>query len=227
MIAQGRSFKRDPKTTLNEKLENEVKRATYSSNKFYKNLNTDCIKEKLNIPENGEKKISKLDAEVLMAKTLTSCSGFEESDYWKQIINNIYGDPIYTTSPEDSSCIKLNLRKLNSNLKLVKNFDSESMTDDDKEFCDEKTKFDDFETRMMITDILELPKLWKGIDYVSIFTCGVMDFNKLNEIILTLKLFSISNEKNADESEIESVAQNITKHIDQVYSCRISKLNDK
>ena len=100
------------KWTLNKKLENVVSRSSYSDDKFYKNLNIDCIKEKLQLSENGDKEIFRLEAEVLMTKALTSCSEFGAVEYFMDTIKQKPGHSIFETEPDDLPCFQLYLHKL-------------------------------------------------------------------------------------------------------------------
>ncbi|CAH1734359.1 unnamed protein product [Chironomus riparius] len=213
------------KWTLNKNLENVVTRSLYSNDKFYKNLNTDCIKEKLKLSENGDKEIFRLESEVLMTKAITSCSEFGAVEFFKNAIRHKPGHSVFDTKSDDLPCTKLNLHKLDPTSCLVKSFNPESMSDDEKEYCDEKTKADDFNTRMMISDAIGVPKIWKGIDYVSNFTCGAFDLMNLRKIVFKMQILWNAEEGQTDEAEIEDFAVILADTVDQVFNCRMSKLS--
>ena len=213
------------KWTLNKKLENIVSRSSYTDDKFYKNLNIDCIKEKLKLSENGDKEIFRLEAEVLMTKAITLCSEFGAVEYFKDAIKHKPGHSIFNTEPDDLDCFKVFLSKLDPTSELVNNFNPESMSNDEKEYCDEKTKADDFNNRMMISEAIGVPKIWKGFDYISNFTCSAFDLMKLRKTFLTMQIIWNGDEIQVNESEIENIAISFADTVDLVFTCRMSKLS--
>lgn len=131
---------------------------------------------------------------------------------------------IFETKPEDIPCAKLKLHQLDPTFELIKDFNPESIDEDEKMYCDEKTKADDFNTRMMISEALELPRIWKGIDHLSNFVCGAFDLPKLTKTFYTMQI--LWHGSKIDESIIDDIARCFAETIDKIFECRMSKLNN-
>lgn len=81
-ISESLSERKENKFTLNKELERVALKSSWTKDKFYKNLNISCITEKLKLSENGDKEIFKPEAEILMTKAITSCSEYDEIEFW-------------------------------------------------------------------------------------------------------------------------------------------------
>lgn len=223
-ISESLGGRKEYKSTLNKELDRVADKSSYTEDKFFKNLNISCITEKLKLSENGDKEIFKAETEILMMKAITSCSEFDEIEFWKDGLNRKPGHSIFEAEPEDIPCAKLKLHQMDPTFELIKDFNPESINEDEKMYCDEKTRADDFNTKKMISEALELPRLWKGIDHLSNFMCNSFDMTKFTKIFYTMQILWHGNKVN--ESIIDNIARSFAEIIDKAFECRMSKLNN-
>lgn len=213
------------KTTLNRRFEIFKNGLEFDAN--FDEFDLDCIREKLKLTENGEKEILSLEGTFLVSKAADSCSVSGEVERIKKMLKERSNRPMFRIGLADIHCTKYILQKLNSNLKLIQEFIPESMNEDERKFCEKKSKFEEFMGKFVVSEELEFPRIWNDIDYISNFTCGAASFNKLKEFYFIKEYFGIEEKSKIDDSDVENVATALVRIADNVFNCRMSKINGK
>ncbi|KAL7012385.1 hypothetical protein ACKWTF_014818 [Chironomus riparius] len=178
--------------------------------------NFDCIKEKLKLPQIGQQELPILEAQFLSAKALTACSSQDETELLKNILNKFSKNHQIQMTDEDKMCTKMTLQTLDATSKFVENFNKNSMTDIEKEACDERVKVD----KSGLDE--ELGKI-SNEDFTT-FTCGRLNKDVIYKFMCTFGLVIDEVDDELRNTEMDKLVGDVLMKIDEVFDCRIGKL---
>lgn len=222
--ASNQNVKRN-KTTLNKRFEIFKNGLEFDAN--FDEFDLKCIREKLKLTENGEKEILSLEGTFLVSKAADTCSVSGEIERKKKSLKERSYRPIFRIGLADIPCTKLILQKLNPNLKSIQEFDPESMEEDERKFCEQKSTFEEFMGKFIISEELKFPRLWKDDDYIFNFTCGATSFIELKKLYFIKEYFGIEEESKINDSDVENIAKIMVRIADNVFNCRMNIINNK
>jgi len=80
---------------------------TNAYKKYIKNINFDCLKEKLNLPENGGKSVTKLEGRIVVSSAYLKC--FQEDEV--ELLNFLTIELGLNKDEELNTCTQLKLTK--------------------------------------------------------------------------------------------------------------------
>lgn len=180
--------------------------------------NYDCIKEKLKLSQIGQKELSSTEAQFLLSKTISACSGQAESELLKLILNQFSKNYQIQMTDEDLLCTKLTLQKFNPSSKFVENFNQNEMTKVEKESCEERVRTDRSGLER------ELRKI--GNEEFSAFTCGKLNSDEIYKYMCTFGLITDEIDAKLRDSEMEMLVEDAVKKIGEVFECRMNKLTN-
>jgi len=214
------------KMTLNqayEKVERESKQISGQINskfeKFMKNLNLDCVKEKVKLSQNGNKQLMEIEMFILMVKSVTACSGHDANDFWKILIEENLPKRKFQMTPSDLQCVKLHFQRQYPESRLVEDFNKNLLTEAQIQACDEEIK----EKDSHIEDGIE--RIIGGSD-LSTITCGVLDVPKVKSILYKMSLMANVNKSEFVKLEVEKLPSIFTELADKIYDCIMIRFDE-
>ncbi|CAG9810860.1 unnamed protein product [Chironomus riparius] len=223
-ISQCQAQQEPSKMSLNQAYQKIEKESTKSSGfnpkleKFLKNLNLNCIKEKLKLSENGDKQLKDIEIMILVTKSITACSGHDASEFWKAFIEDNMPKGNFKMSAKDLQCVKLNYKHNNPESRLVSDFDVNSLTEAQIQACDEEIKEKDSHLEDGIARTID------GSD-LKIITCGVLDVPKVKNILYKMSILANVNNSVLVNSEVEKLPEMFVQLVDKIFDCIIARLD--
>jgi len=180
--------------------------------------NFDCIKEKLKLSETGDKELSSIETQFLLAKAAIECSNRSESEFLKIHLNKFSELLSSTLEHDDIQCTKFALQKLDPNSKFLENFDENSMTDEKQEACEERVSRD----KSGLQKDLNIIK----IEDISKFTCINLNVDTIYKYMSKFTLIAVESDEQLKDSEMDKLIEAIVKKSDEIFECRINNLSN-
>lgn len=184
--------------------------------KFFININYDCIEAKIKLHENGEKEMSSTELEVLMTKSLTSCSEYGEQEFWKIFVTEVSNSMKSRTVSESRPCLSLALHNLNANSKLIENFDPKSLSAEDINYCNTQI-------RIIDSDIQQETESRVNIDELQTLTCGALNYKEIREAYYTMMIVGSVDDEQLKSSEINKFSQFAVGKVDNIFNCIMAR----
>jgi len=198
---------------LNMKLASATEESGIS--KYTRNVDQNCVQQKLKMSVNGNKKVTFAQAVVSIAIGYLKCYGKTENTAIIEATNEIMG--LYDDIDVDKfgECYLNEIKQLEPTAKLVENFDASQMKLTAEE-CGKHLGDKYFEDSMS--------ELKFYVPDLSAFTCGNFKTDDLK--IFFSKLIILVHEKKEDvkESELEKLRENIATKLFRIFDCVLENL---
>ncbi|KAL7012511.1 hypothetical protein ACKWTF_014896 [Chironomus riparius] len=172
-------------------------------------INHNCVKEKLNLPENGEKSLLKIESKVLLALAKSKCIKSDLIEFLEIFLKILV--PNYFNTEENVVCIKLELQKLEPTSKLVENFTNNGTE------CSTYNNIHPFGIYRWDYEMT--------VGLLNETTCGVLTEDIVN--VIDYKTFLVANEINEElkRSEIQELFAMATEKLQELADCILKKGN--
>lgn len=184
--------------------------------KFFENFNSSCYEDILKLSENGEKELKDEEIQILMMKSIASCSNYEESEFYEVSIEDVSKSQQYNLKDGDLQCYKLALKRMNSTMKFIESFDEKSLATGEIESCEQFFKTKEAELREIIS--------LSGIKDVESFTCGSMDINEVAKMYSTLVVIGSELDSEEKKLDMKNLSNYFVEKMDKIFECIMSKL---
>jgi hypothetical protein len=180
--------------------------------KIIRNADKNCVQEKLNMTENGNKTIN-------YAQALTSIGIGYLKCYDKTAISELFNE--FFEDDEDihfavyGECYFRALKELEPTSKLVENFNEDQM-EVTKEECDDNLKKDSFDE--WIKDIEE----YSGD--LSTFSCGNLNGDDIRMLLVKSAILSHEINEELKESEVDKLKHLVGYKLNKIFDCVMKNL---
>ena len=193
---------------LNKQIEASSIRSGIS--KFTKNVDQNCVKDKIKMTENGNKKVNLAQAVVSIGIGYLKCYDKSENAAIIEGINDFLELYESTNFFKYGDCYLNELKKLEPTSKLVENFDVNGMELTEEE-CSRHLGEDTYQAMMK--------NLEEYTGDLATFTCG--NFKADDFKLFGMKLVILSFEKNDElkEAEIEKLRETVGSKLNNIFDC--------
>ncbi|CAG9810856.1 unnamed protein product [Chironomus riparius] len=130
--------------------------------KYIKKINFDCIEEKLNLINNGEKSVTVYEGQLVILSSYLKCIDEDQPKLLNLIINSMGLDK----NDDIVDCAKLKLHKIDPKSRFIDNFDIKSVNASYAEYCEIFTSDKGFDE-----SVTNLEELFGPLEE---FTCGAV-----------------------------------------------------
>ena len=184
--------------------------------KFIKNVDRNCLSEKLNLAENGDKIYQPVLMFPVFYGSFLKCLDAELMDDFLDTLVNHYSERAQNYRSGYVECYQLKLQQVDPNSMLIKNFKKELMQLSEEE-CNE---FMDSADYGIFSDKFE-----RDILNISTFTCGAVDKVEAERLWLDFKTIAVTIEDvETKKAENRKILDIFKSKWERIYECLVNRL---
>lgn len=150
--------------------------AANPSSKYTEKINYECIGEKLNLMENGEKLVTIHEGQIIILSAYLKCFDDDEVEFLNFIIIQLG----INKDADFVDCAKLKLQKIEPDSNLLKNFDTKSFNSSMIAFCEYLNKDESFNVIFSKSEQVLGP--------LDKFTCGAISKLDVIKFIINIQV---------------------------------------
>jgi hypothetical protein len=173
-------------------------------------LDRECLDEKLNVKNNGEKIVNEITAAITILPAIALCVD-SERDLLHAFIHFMIG---YIYNDTDTcDCFKLELQKIEPNATILEAFDADNMKKSSDE-CED------------VVDMKELDRLIKEIiGEIDEASCGTLTIDEVRKFMLKIRILRSGGFRKAlARSEKSKLIDFLSVKVEKFVKCRAGKL---
>ncbi|XP_070489865.1 balbiani ring A 67 kDa protein-like [Chironomus tepperi] len=175
-------------------------------------INYDCVKEKLNLPENGENALLEVEAKIVIASAKSKCITVDSLEFSELFMDfAIENDQ---RSERYYSCAKYKLHNIEPTSKLAINYAKDEFNE---KFCK------NYDIQIPVLSNLAFSYDMK-IGELNETTCGVMSFDIYNEISIKTTLLFNEKDKDIRITETKNLFNYATDKLHKLADCILERI---
>jgi hypothetical protein len=171
-------------------------------------IDQECIKEKLNLPQNGHKAIMEHEATVLIVSAKSKCIKTSLFDFGEAFLKFVV--PKSDRTENDTFCVKYKLKNLESNATLSNN-------------DDEKTRCEHYLFEINIYSSLQWDYA-KENGHIIESTCEVFTYDIVDMISYRTLLLSVEKDKDIKENGMKELFEYATDKLHKLADCILERI---
>jgi hypothetical protein len=180
--------------------------------KYTEKINLECIKEKVNVAENGEKLVTIYEGQIIMLAAYLNCFEGDEAEFVNFMTTQ---GGIHIKHAEFVACGKLKLQKFEPNSILLDNFDSKAVNSSMTLMCGYINSDEELDNTISKVEAVVGP--------IDKFTCGAVTKNDVVKFMVNIYVVPHETRAEVKTQKMQEMIDTFKAKITKISDCIISK----